>query len=146
MQSLGVQLTDFGFGRSLRYYSANGEIDYYDLTKVIFILGPIVGGGLIFISLVLKYLPLNIWNDIDLNVYLLFLPSMFFFSVTMYLRFLLHGQLLIKAIAVSELLERILYILLFVIFVCYLDWGTCRRVSVAFDKFGISVFAALLYV
>ena len=123
MQSLGTQFTDFGFGRSLRYYSASGEIAYHDLKRIIFILGPIVGAVSVITSLILKYLPLNVWNDIEFSVYLLFLPAVFFFIMTSYLRFLLHGQLLIKAVNISELLESIFYILLFVVFVWYLDWG-----------------------
>jgi O-antigen/teichoic acid export membrane protein len=123
LQNLGVRITDFGFSRALRYYSANGEIGYYELKKIVIVLGIVVGFGTIFISLFLKYLPINIWNNIDLNVYLLFLPTMLFYVLTLYLRHLLHGQLQVMSVNISEVLEKVVYILLFILFVWYLDLG-----------------------
>jgi O-antigen/teichoic acid export membrane protein len=48
---------------------------------------------------------------------------MLFFVLVTYLRHLLHGQLLINEINISNILERVLYILLLLLFVWYLNWG-----------------------
>lgn len=140
LQNLGIRMTDFGFGRAFRFYSANGEINYQDLKNIVFILGAIVGLFTIIISLVLKIIPLNIWNDIDMKVYLLFLPSIFFFVLTMYLRHLLYGQLLVKTVNISEVLERISYIALFIVFVWYFDLGLIGfSISISLSTFSLFI-------
>jgi PST family polysaccharide transporter len=140
LKTLSARLTDFGFGRALRFYSANGQIHYLDLKSIVFRLGIAVSTVVILISMLLKILPLNIWNDIDWMVYLLFLPAQFFSIPIMYLRHLLHGQLLISSINISEILERLFYILSFVLFVWYLDFGL-RGVSLALS---LSMFFLLM--
>jgi len=142
LQHLGMRITDFGFSRAFRYYSANGEIHYYELKSIVFILGTIVGLCTILISLILRYLPINIWNDIDLEVYVLFLPTIFFFSLSMYMRYLLHGQLLINTVNISQLLESALNLIFFVFFVWYLNLGLIG-VSLSFSICSIIIFIQL---
>lgn len=143
MQQLGVKITDLGFGRALRYYSANGQIPYQDLKRTVIELGLIIGLGVIVLSMILKFLPINVWNDININVYLLFLPAMFFYVLTMYLRHLLHGQLLIMTYNVSLVFERVAYVALFLFFVVYLDLGLIG-VSLALSISAIFLFIQLL--
>ena len=123
LRTLSVRITDFGFGRALRFYSANGKIPYLSLRKIVMQLGTFMAIGVVLSTFILKNLPINVWNDIDTTVYLLFLPTPFFFVLTVYLRHLLHGQLLITAVNISEVLERVLYILIFALLVWYLDLG-----------------------
>lgn len=123
LRTFSVRITDFGFGRALRFYSANGKIPYPSLKKIVMQLGTFMATGVVLSTFILKNLPINVWDDIDTTVYLLFLPTPFFFVLTVYLRHLLHGQLLITAVNISELLERVLYILIFVLLVWFLDLG-----------------------
>jgi len=123
LKTLSVRITDLGFGRAFRYYSSNGEIDYYTLKKIVFNVGVVIGIVVVFIGLLLKIAPIGVWNDIDWKVYIVFMPTPFLFVLVMYLRHLLHGQLQIPFINISEILERLLYILLFILFVWYLEMG-----------------------
>ena len=143
LQLFSVRITDFGFGRALRYYSANGEISYSYLKKNVLQLGFLIGIIVLLISMLLKYIPINIWNDIELTIYLLFLPTIFFMVLTMYLRHLLHGQLLINYVNISTILERVSYILLFLLFVWYLDLGM-KGVAIALSISSFILFLQLV--
>jgi O-antigen/teichoic acid export membrane protein len=98
--------------------------------------------GVVIVGIILKNLPINVWDDIDARVYLFFLPALFFFVLTVYLRQLLHGQLLIGAVNISELLERILYIFIFVLLVWHLDLGL-RGVALSLSISSLFIFLYL---
>ncbi len=145
LKDTSISLTDFGLSRACRYYSANGQIPYNVLKKVVFRLSLIMAFVVLIGIVLLKFLPINIWDKIEMDVYLFFLPAPFFFVLTMYLRHLLHGQLLIKEINISEILERVLYIVLFLVFVWILDLGLVG-VSISLSLSIIFLYLQLLLV
>lgn len=144
LRELSIRLTNFGFGKALRYYSANGEIAYPVLKRVIIQLGVFVGFLVIVVSFILKFLPINIWDDIDINVYLLFLPTSFFFVLISYMKHLLHGQLLINVVNLSNVLQKVLYILFFILSVWYLELGLIG-VSISFSVSAFLLFVFLFF-
>lgn len=123
LKAFSINISDLGFGRSLRYYSANGEIHFLILKKIIVQVGILLGFIVVLISLLLKNLPLDVWNEIDNLLYLAYLPTIFCLVLVNYYRHLLHGQLQITAVNISQILERVFYIILFLAFVWLFDLG-----------------------
>lgn len=120
---LSSRISDLGFGNAFRYFSANSQIDFNSIFRIIKIFGSIIALIVLSISIGIKYLPFGVWNDIANNVFIAYLPTPFFYALTLYYRHLLHGRLEINAVNLSETFERILYILLFLVFVVLLDYG-----------------------
>jgi O-antigen/teichoic acid export membrane protein len=54
LKTLSIRITDFGFGRAFRFFSANGEIDYYTLKNIGYKLGIAVGVMVVILGLLLK--------------------------------------------------------------------------------------------
>jgi O-antigen/teichoic acid export membrane protein len=123
LTGLSARISDVGFGNAFRYFSANNRIDYVNLIRTINIIGSIISIIVVILCFIIWYLPLGIWNDIQVNIFLVYLPTPLFYTLTLYYRSLLHGKLEINAVNLSEIFERFLYIMLFILFVWLLDLG-----------------------